>query len=757
VVVVFLSFWGFSKGPQLPINLSLSKLLPEHNPSVKEMDDVSEDVGGVGHLMLLIGPIDEPESYLGPLSKSIEKEVEDIKYLFFEKERYQMKNRMLYLLDKKEFRKLRKNARILFKKGESGFINLGLEDEEQKKKNLASAKQYFRDFKKDNEVKQYFLSKKKNYVMMMIKPTFESVDLKRSSKLLDSVHGVVKKYYPNLPYHLIGRHAEKVHDTKQMQSDIGRTGLISAIGIVLVLFLGMGSLRGALLVMSGVILSMGWTVGIAYYLVGQINILTGFLLAILAGLGTDYGIHLFRRFHEEINSGKERYEAIRESYHKTGRALFSAALTTVIAFFVLYFSEFRGFSELGVIAGFGVLSIFIVFMGTFPVVGGLLPTKLYLSRVRTIFSFYPYGPKIARILVFILPIALWGALNAEFEYDFNRMRDLSAKTDFLNNLSSELYGKPTSPSAILASSKKEATEIKNWLLEDQFNKEVNDVISLSSALPDKMKSRYRKVKKLKKLIDGSTDKEIKEKTGIKAEDIREWLQGKPYTRDDLPININESFGKSGNIVLIYPGLAQNTKDNIYAFGGLLRKLKKKFPNAKIGSDTLVFMEILDHIIEDGKYIILLFLFGTFITFLIDLRSFKAAALLEGQLIFGILFMMGLMGLSGVRFTIMNVGMFPAILAIGIDMAVHVRHREDEGYSSTKGAGLSASAVHLSLMTTLIGFGSLFFAEAKMLLGIAWISVLGQVGMYLICMVFFPAVRDLISNRGGNTQKSSQEI
>jgi predicted RND superfamily exporter protein len=710
------------------------------------MEEVSKDVGGVGYLMLLIGPTKDPQQYLPMIATQLKQNISDIKYLFYEQERYMLKDKILYLLSKKEFRKLKRNAQILFRKGESSFVNLGLEDEQQKQENIKKAKEYFKQFKKDNEVKQYFLSKKGDYVMLMIKPTFESVDLKRSEKLLSSVQDIIRQLYPQLPFHLIGRYVEKVHDTKQMQKDIGRTGLISSIGIILLLVLGMGSIRAALVIMSGVILSMGWTIGAAYFLVGQINILTGFLLAILAGLGADYGIHLLRRFYEELAIDGDKEAAVHRTYHNTGSALFSAALTTVIAFLVLYVSDFRGFSELGIIAGCGVLSIYIVFILIFPSLGKVLSEKVYLKKTMQLFGWFPFSIKVWHSLIILIPLLGWGIWHAEFEYDFNRMRNLSAQTDFLNNLSVELYGKPTSPAAILASSQKEAIEIKQWLLQDKFKREVDDVIALSSALPLKMRSRYRKIKKLHKMIRKSSDAELKEKTGIKAADIRKWLAQKPYTRDDLPININESFGKSGNIVLIYPGLEQDNRDNIFAFGAVLQQLNKKFPKAKIGSDTLVFMQILTHIIEDGKIILVLFLVGTFITFLIDLKNFSASVLLELQLVAGIFVLVGLMGLFGIRFTIMNIGMFPAILAAGIDMAVHVRHREQEGNLSLLSAKLSASAIHLSLLTSLIGFGSLLLAEAKMLRGIAWISILGLVGMYLISMVFYPAIRDGLRNR-----------
>jgi predicted RND superfamily exporter protein len=48
-----------------------------------------------------------------------------------------------------------------------------------------------------------------------------------------------------------------------------------------------------------------------------------------------------------------------------------------------------------------------------------------------------------------------------------------------------------------------------------------------------------------------------------------------------------------------------------------------------------------------------------------------------------------------------------------------------------------------MLTSICGFGSLLFAEAKMLNGIGWISILGQVAMYIVCMVIFPTIKDYI--------------
>src|SRR5690606_6245118 len=122
------------------------------------------------------------------------------------------------------------------------------------------------------------------------------------------------------------------------------------------------------------------------------------------------------------------------------------------------------------------------------------------------------------------------------------------------------------------------------------------------------------------------------------------------------------------------------------------------------------------------------------------RNVLDALDLELQLVAGIFLLVALMGLVGERFSILNIAMVPAVLAAGIAMGVHVRHRERERYGALPSARFVAQAVQLSALTTMVGFGSLFFAEAGMLKGIAWISVLGQLAMYLVCMVIWPVYR-----------------
>src|SRR6185436_13768418 len=90
---------------------------------------------------------------------------------------------------------------------------------------------------------------------------------------------------------------------------------------------------------------------------GELNMVTSLIGAILMGFGVDYGIHFVYRTRIELGLGKRYDEAISAALVNAGRPAFVAAIVSGGSFLVLLISEFRGFSQFGFLAGFGTLII----------------------------------------------------------------------------------------------------------------------------------------------------------------------------------------------------------------------------------------------------------------------------------------------------------------------------------------------------------------------------------------------------------------
>ncbi len=757
VIALIFSIWGALQAPKLKVNMDLTGLLSDTNPAVVEMNHVSEMVGGGGYLIALVGPMASPEKVLPKMTQAL-KSVPHIKYSYFERETYSLKDKALFLISKKEFKQMSTHAQVLLSDESVDSTGLDLFGDGDKTEDISEAKKFFSDLKTKIPQDRFFLSQDKLYAMLLIKPDFGSTDLESSEALVEKVEEAMKKIDGGkIPYQLSGRYVEKIQDKEQFDKDIAKTSLISTVLLIIVLFLGLGTMRAGWFTLFGVFMAMGQTVGLAYLFVGRINILTGFLLAILSGLGSEYGIHFVRRYIKERQDGKNQSDAIEETYLVMGRALFSAALTSACAFFILSISDFRGFSELGIIAGMGVVCIYFTFMCIFPLGARILPHKReghIQEKVSRFFYAYPFKTRHAAWCLILIPILGFGIYRAYFEFDFERLHNFSKKTQEVNQLTDDLYGRAITPSAILTRGPEQVQELESWLKSDENEAVIDQVISYQTLVPDDMQNRYGRIQKIRNKLNDFSPKEIEEKTGLKYEQIQKWLTTSPYGDELIPQSLAENFGKDKNIILVFPKERQGTYDNINRYAEVLLKAKKLFPGMEVGSDTLVFSAILNHIIEDGKIVLILFLVGAFFVFWPDFKSFRHAMILEGQLVIGCLFLIALMGLVNEPFTILNVAIIPAVLAAGIDMGVHQIHNELEHKNEPlhqpkkRGEALSAAKrisgpVHLGMLTSICGFGALLFADAKMLNGIGWISIIGQLSMYLVCMILFPMLKDYI--------------
>jgi len=128
----------------------------------------------------------------------------------------------------------------------------------------------------------------------------------------------------------------------------------------------------------------------------------------------------------------------------------------------------------------------------------------------------------------------------------------------------------------------------------------------------------------------------------------------------------------------------------------------------------MFYYLLEIIGQDGKRAAMLTLLVVFVILLIDFRSIKFTILAMLPLISGFLWMLGIMGMLGVKLTLVNVMALPLILGIGIDDGIHMLHRYKLEGRGTVAKVLSSTgkAIMITSLTTMLSFGSLIFATYR---------------------------------------------
>ena len=104
-----------------------------------------------------------------------------------------------------------------------------------------------------------------------------------------------------------------------------------------------------------IVVGVVFALATASLLLPSIHIISFAFMALIIGLGTDYSVHLYDRYHCERESGKDVNQALQLAVVDTGHGLFTAATTTALPFLALMVSDVRALYELGLLVGLGVL------------------------------------------------------------------------------------------------------------------------------------------------------------------------------------------------------------------------------------------------------------------------------------------------------------------------------------------------------------------------------------------------------------------
>jgi predicted RND superfamily exporter protein len=140
-----------------------------------------------------------------------------------------------------------------------------------------------------------------------------------------------------------------------VRRDTWRTSLVAVVGVSLLTLLVFRWKTHALLVLLALAVGVVWSFGAVRLELGYLNLITSAFISTLVGVGVAYGIHPVSEYELQGAHTGNLLETVRESYRRTGPAVAAAGLTTAVAFLSIMLMRFRGFAELGLVAGVGVL------------------------------------------------------------------------------------------------------------------------------------------------------------------------------------------------------------------------------------------------------------------------------------------------------------------------------------------------------------------------------------------------------------------
>lgn len=749
VFLALLAAVGLYLGLGVQLKLSLTDLLPDNHPAVVKFNKLTEVVGGVGFFSIVL-TAEDGKSHLEVAPRIIE-ELKKTPYLrssSFHREQRFFEDHMLYYVSLDKLKELDRNIEKQIKESKRKVFDLGLMDEGDKPKETAAFdKELTERAKKSAKTTPYLTSADGRHLLIMAKPSFDSTDLGQTGQLVDFCDKLLKEILPpTVKYRFGERYYNKVVETRLIEGDITRLGLLSICLIMLVLLLYTRSLRALAVIFIPVFMGLGITMGVTRLCIGHINIITGFLVGILSGLGVDYSVHLFLRLRlERREPSSSDPDIFWRAISSTGHSIFVGAAAAAFTFFLLSFSSFRAFSEFGFVCGTGISAVFLCLLLSFSCVGRFfradtlpVPPPLFKSRPFPMVP-VPRGLAIACAVTFGIMLM---ASQVGFQYDFEKMMKHSDEMAGVQRLIDDVYGRSAVPSAISVETREEALQVEQEIRDKFIPKVVTEVISGASIVPEGQAEKAKVLAHMQATLKPIRDRWIEGSLGVPAEAVRRWVNAAPFTFKDIPPHLQDSLrgqNNKGYLLYVYPAVAMGHFEGVSTFAKMLKSVEKSFPQALTGSDAVVFSDILDLIKRDGSVILLVIFLSVGFFIWLNTRRMDDTLASYIPLLISFVVGMGLMAIFGVQFNILNITIIPSFVALGIDVPIHLVHRARETRSGFKAARDLAPSINLALGTSIIGFGILVFARAGVLKSLGEIATMGTIAIWWVGLFLLASV------------------
>ncbi len=639
-----------------------------------------------------------------------------------------------------------------------------------------------------DESSNFFLSKDRHSLLIIGEPARPATDFSFSKSLIEAMDQTLLPLPPDRSHRtkisFTGAHPIALSEARTLRFDM-QSSFLTSLVLVLVLFF-FAYRRWVTLLFAGLPLLGGiqFTMGIASLTLGSVNILTTAFSAILVGLGIDFSIHLYDRYHHERALGADIPSAIETCLTQTGQGIWTGAFTTIFAFAILYFSRVRGIVELAFLVSVGLLCLLIC---TFFVLPSFLA---WIDQRKKPYLYQPLRPlgqgSVSSSLEKKTSLFFFGLIGVTVVFSFFASR-IELERTFRN-----LRPKEIPSLEVLDRINKAFGGGKMEVLAVHEGKDLTQLLTKEEDLAKTLR-RYREERRIDSFTSLSDFIPSQEKQGRVARVIRESidLQGvrrhfvKSLTENGFEVAGFQHFIESlrslgdGNERIFQPEVLISSLEQSPLKRGIEHLLKRRgdtytvvshlyYQKGKLSLDQLgrelsgisitgsesVESEILRIVKEDLFLLTPVALLLIFLIVFLDLRAWRTTLMTLAPLVMGMTWLIGAMSLFGIRIHFVNAVVLPMIIGMGIDNGVHLMHRYQEDRRKDVGYALRTTGRPMILcsLTTMIGFGSLVTARYQALSTMGWITILGMGFCLITSLCFLPVL--LILTRAKHDENQS---
>ena len=614
----------------------------------------------------------------------------------------------------------------------------------------------------------YLLSSDGKALLMVADPSFTSADVRSAQALVQKLEGI-KESFPLVRISFVGPHTMTVGKAGVMQGDL-LVSFLTSLAIVLALFY-LAYRRWATLLFVGFPLLVGvqLTLGAAALFIGGLNLITVSFAAIIVGLGVDFAIHIYQRYHHERASGNRPNKAVEIALTRTGKGVWTGGLTTIAAFLTLLLARIQGIVELGILVAAGLFFCLLTITLVLPAFlvwaerSGYRyrPLKTWGLNQLTSFLKKHYRP----VLIFLIALVVVGGylgtrVQATGGVEGFRPRGMEG-IDTLERMQERFGGHGTGITVLLQGKDldhllKEQETIASFL-DDTYDDGILFTTHLAQFIPSAGKQR-RVLDVLREGMDyrktaRSLDKAL-EKESLNPDAFartRDMLRRLPYREAPLPVTtILGELGRTPLAEVLERYVVQG--ENGYQMRQEIRfdpamidalKLQEDItiiaPQARCTSNELIALQLRGMVKRDFTLLAPLALAVVLVLLFLHFRNPRWVGMALTPLLSGVAYMLGASALLGIDLNPANAVAIPLILGIGIDDGIHIVHRYREKKDVGQAIKLTGRAVIMTSLTTMVGFGSLSTSHFPALASLGQLALLGIGSCLLTSLLLLPSL------------------
>ncbi len=627
------------------------------------------------------------------------------------------------------------------------FTNLGLKKLEEL--------QVGDDFKLYNS---FLLTKDEKHLLLFLSPTFPASETDKNAVFIEKLKEIqssLNSDNASVNSQFFGGILYSVANANQIKKDIKLTlGFASGVLLLLLIFYYRRIYIPIILFIPSIIGGIT-AIAVLFVFKGSISAISVGIGAILLGISLDYALHILTHYKNNND--------LSHLYKDVTVPILMSSCTTAVAFLCLLFVKSEALNDLGIFAAVSVMVASVIALILIPILYKVPKEKVatkdtFIDKIAGVA--YHKKPYLVLAILGLFVFSLFHFTKVQFNNDLSAINFEPYEIKQAESEVQEIVGNAAKSIYLVTygNSTDEALEVNNELYEKLNVLKSSGQIEGFSSIGGVVLSTNTQLEKIKKWKEFWTPERqeyleatlIKESSefGFRAESFENLYDqiSKDFDpiyledyRNTKTLYLDDFLASKQDLATVTTSINLNSESSLEIISAL-----KETKNVVVIDRKQLNQSFLGNLKNDFNQLISYSIVAVFMILLIFYRSFTLSFLTLLPIGITWVIALGMMAFFNIEFNILNIIISTFIFGLGLDYSIFITNAFLKEYEfGIKVLKTYRTSILLSVITTLLGIGALFFAKHPALRSISIVSIIGVFSAVSVAFILQGAIFDFL--------------